>query len=228
MFVMKTLQLIRGLDRLPWADAQTALAEKTGGIVAEVQQDAEGILFALPKEKIFTDKAIGRGYVKDYTVAQMKDWQIADDAHPDGTPPICSLEELLAFLAPGTLNLLIIFRNQLIGYIGMEEKAAAMVHRYGMQNRVFYAAESYVSVTDVLAADPAARAVLMYDQPLLDPVAFAVRNHLFGLMPLRAEITPELRQRCRKNRLALFFDRIPAGTEPGQSTIIAEIPAETE
>ena len=228
MFVMKTLQLIRGLDRLPWADAQTALAEKTGGIVAEVQQDAEGILFALPKDMIVTDKERGRGYVKDYTVTRMKAWQIADEAHPEGTPAICSLEELLAFLAPGRLNLLIIFRSQLIGYIGMEEKAAAMVHRYGMQERVYYAAESYVSVTDVLAADPAARAVLMYDQPLLDPVAFAVRNHLFGLMPLRAEITPELRQRCRKNRLALFFDRIPAGTEPGRSMIIAEIPAETE
>ena len=225
---MKTLQLIRGLDRLPWADAQTALAEKTGGIVAEVQQDAEGILFALPKEKIFTDKERGRGYVKDYTVTQMKAWQIADEAHPEGTPAICSLEELLAFLAPGRLNLLIIFRSQLIGYVGMEEKAAALVRQYGMQERVYYAAESYVSVTDVLAADPAARAVLMYDQPLLDPVAFAVRNHLFGLMPLGAEITTELRQRCRQNRLALFFDRIPAGTEPGRSMIIAEIPAETE
>ena len=225
---MKTLQLIRGLDRLPWTEAQSALAAQTDGIVAEIQQDAEGILFALPKEKIFTDKERGRGYVKDYTVTQMKAWQIADDAHPEGTPPVCSLEELLAFLAPGRLNLLIIFRSQLIGYVGMEEKAAALVHRYGMQDRVCYAAESYVSVTDVLAADHTARAVLMYDQPLLDPVSFAVRNHLFGLMPLRAEITSELRQRCRQNRLALFFDQPLPGAGPGQSIVIAEIPAETE
>ncbi len=225
---MKTLHLIRGLDRLPWTDAQSELAAQAGGIVAEIQQDAEGVLFALPKEKIFADKERGRGYVKDYTVTQMKAWQIADDAHPEGTPAICSLAELLAFLAPGRLNLLIIFRSQLIGYVGMEEKAAALVRQYGMQERVYYAAESYVSVTDVLAANPAARAVLMYDQPLLDPVAFAVRNHLFGLMPLRAEITPELRQRCRQNRLALFCDQILPGTAPGQSTIVAEIPAETE
>ena len=220
---MNGLQLIRGLDRLPWADAQTALAEKTGGIVAEVQQDAEGILFALPKEKIFTESEIGRGYVKDYTVAQMKAWQITDDNHPDGTPPICSLEELLVFLAPENLKLLIIFRNQLIGYVGMEEKAVALVHRYGLQDRVYYAAESYVSVTDVLAADAQARAVLMYDQPLLDPVSFAVKNHLYGLMPLSGQITETIRQRCRQNHLVLFFEQ-----SDHHRIITAEIPAETE
>ena len=220
---MNRLQLIRGLDRLPWTDEQYELARQTGGIVVEIQQDAEGVLFALPKEKIFTESAIGRGYVKDYTVAQMKAWQITDDNHPDGAPPICSLEELLAFLAPENLKLLIIFRNQLIGYVGMEEKAVALVHRYGLQDRVYYAAESYVSVTDVLAADAQARAVLMYDQPLLDPVSFAVKNHLYGLMPLSGEATDEIRQRCRQNRLALFME------QPGRHTIItAKIPAETE
>ncbi|MBR3126967.1 MAG: hypothetical protein IKF35_01780 [Solobacterium sp.] len=220
---MNRLQLIRGLDRLPWTDEQYELARQTGGIVVEIQQDAEGVLFALPKEKIFTESAIGRGYVKDYTVAQMKAWQITDDNHPDGAPPICSLEELLAFLAPENLKLLIIFRNQLIGYVGMEEKAVALVHRYGLQDRVYYAAESYVSVTDVLAADAQARAVLMYDQPLLDPVSFAVKNHLYGLMPLSGQITETIRQRCRQNHLVLFFEQ-----SDHHRIITAEIPAETE
>ena len=220
---MNRLHLIRGLDRLPWTDEQYELARQTGGIVVEIQQDAEGVLFALPKEKIFTDLEIGRGYVKDYTVAQMKAWQITDDNHPDGTPPICSLEELLAFLAPENLKLLIIFRNQLIGYVGMEEKAVALVRRYGLQDRVYYAAESYVSVTDVLTADAQARAVLMYDQPLLDPVSFAVKNHLYGLMPLSGKIADSVRQRCRQNHLALFFDQ-----SDHHRIITAEIPAETE
>lgn len=122
------------------------------GIELDIQLTRDGEMVVIHDERV--DRTTeGMGYVKDYTLAQIKKLHIYADDHP--TQQIPTIEEVLDFLEPRLkmemggahengamecpgLRLNIELKNSVCPYEGMEEKIAELVQRRGLQASVVY------------------------------------------------------------------------------------------
>lgn len=108
------------------------------GIELDIQLTADGEMVVIHDERVdrTTD---GTGYVKDYTLSQIK--RLCIDAGTGCPQSIPTIEETLDLLQPrlrAGLKLNIELKNSKWSYSGMEEKIVELVHRRGLQNAVIY------------------------------------------------------------------------------------------
>lgn len=112
--------------------------EKLTGIELDIQLSKDGHLVVIHDERVDrTTEAIG--FVRDYTLAELKKLHIYADDNPIQTIP--TMEEVLDLLETrlkSGLKLNIELKNSIYPYEGMEEKIVELVHRKGMQDSIVY------------------------------------------------------------------------------------------
>lgn len=116
------------------------------GIELDIQLTKDGEIVVIHDERV--DRTTeGTGYVRDFTLSQLRKLHIYASDHP--TQQVPTIEEVLSLLeyrlkprsgkeAEQGLKLNIELKNGIYPYEGMEEKIVEMVHRHDLQNVVVY------------------------------------------------------------------------------------------
>lgn len=116
------------------------------GIELDIQLTKDGELVVIHDERV--DRTTeGIGFVRDYTLAQLKKLHIYADINP--TQEIPTMEEVFALLTPrlkAGMKLNIELKNSVYPYQGMEEKIVEMVAEKGLESQIVYSSFSAKSI----------------------------------------------------------------------------------
>ncbi len=126
------------------------------GIELDIQLTKDGEIVVCHDEKVdrTTD---GSGYVRDYTLAELKRLKIDAGENPcQAVPTMEEVFDLLKDRLKSGLKLNIELKNSILPYDGMEEKIVDMVHKRGVEGTVIYSTFYAKSLEKLKALDPEA------------------------------------------------------------------------
>lgn len=93
----------------------------------------------------------GSGWIKDYTLAELRGFSFSK-VHPEfDKVEIPTLEDLLYLVQDTDLELNLELKSGVLYYDGLEEKTADLVHAMGMDERVIYSSFCHYSVKKAMA-----------------------------------------------------------------------------
>ncbi len=123
------------------------------GIELDIQLTKDGEMAVFHDEKVdrTTD---GTGYVRDYTLSQLRTLRIAaENGRGERIPVIEEVLDMLASRMKAGLKLNIELKNSIFPYPGMEEKIVEMVHKKGLQESIVYSSFSALSLEKLKTLD---------------------------------------------------------------------------
>ena len=148
---------------------KAASLNNLAGIELDIQLTRDGELAVIHDERV--DRTTeGLGYVRDYSLLELKRLHIYAGSHPAQQIPVMDevldlLEDRLKFGQGGNsvtdFRLNIELKNDVLPYEGMEEKIVGMVHRRGLQAAVVYSTFHAKSLVKLGALDPAAELAVL-------------------------------------------------------------------
>jgi glycerophosphoryl diester phosphodiesterase len=123
------------------------------GIELDIQLTSDGHIVVIHDERV--DRTTeGIGYVKDYTLTELKRLHIYADANP--TQQIPTIEEVFDALEKHLkdgLKINIELKNSEIPYAGMENKIIEMVHNRGLQSNIVFSSANALSIEKIKLLD---------------------------------------------------------------------------
>ena len=129
---------------------ERAIKMGADGIETDVQLTKDGVL-VLAHDETLDRVSDGSGWIKDYTLKELRGFSFSK-THPEfGRVEIPRLEDLLYLLLDTDLELNLELKSGVLYYDGLEEKTADLVHRMGMDERVIYSSFSHSSVKKAMA-----------------------------------------------------------------------------
>lgn len=135
---------------------KAAAIRNLSGVELDIQLTKDGEMVVIHDERV--DRTTeGMGYVRDYTLSEIKKLHIYADDHP--TQSIPTITEVLDLLEPqlkSGLKLNIELKNSVYPYDGMEEKIVELVNKRGLKNAVVYSSFYAVSLEKLRRLDPGA------------------------------------------------------------------------
>ena len=130
------------------------------GIEFDVQMTKDGELVICHDERI-DRTARGHGYIKDFTLAELKKIDFGKPHVEYGFVEIPTLEEVLQYTQKLDIKLNIELKTGIIYYDKIEEKTAAMVRNFGMEDRVIYSSFNHYSLEKLKKYAPVANIGLL-------------------------------------------------------------------
>ena len=123
------------------------------GIELDIQLTKDGELVVIHDERVDrTTEAIG--YVRDYTLAQLRRLHIYADVNPvQKIPTMGEVFDLLENRLKQGLKLNIELKNSIYPYEGMEEKIVDLVYKRGLQESIVYSTFYAKSLEKIRALD---------------------------------------------------------------------------
>ena len=120
------------------------------GIETDVQLTKDGVLVLCHDESI-ERVSDGKGWIKDYTLKELRGFSFSQ-THPEyGRVEIPTLEDLLYFMQDNDLELNLELKSGALYYESLEEKTADLVHKMGMDERVIYSSFNHYSMKKIKA-----------------------------------------------------------------------------
>lgn len=161
---------------------QLAIEMGADGIELDVQLTKDGEVVVIHDETI--DRVCdGKGYVKDYTLSELKEKK-ANKLHPEyENAVIPTLEEVLALLQGRNITLNIELKTGVFFYPEIERKTISLVKQYDMQNRVWYSSFNHYSVMTVKQLAPDSKTGLLYIDGIYKPEDYAAGMGVEALHP---------------------------------------------
>lgn len=125
-------------ENTPLAFEKAAAIEGLEGIELDIQLTKDGEVVVIHDERV--DRTTeGIGFVRDYTLSELKRLHIYADNNPcQHIPTMDEVFDLLAARLKTGLRLNIELKNGVYPYPGMEEKIVGLVHKRGLQDAVVY------------------------------------------------------------------------------------------
>lgn len=112
--------------------------ENLTGIELDIQLTKDGEIVVIHDERVDrTTESIG--FVRDYTLAELKKLHIYADANPSQRVP--TIDEVFDLIEPrlkAGMKLNIELKNSVYLYSGMEEKIIELVHKRGLEKAIVY------------------------------------------------------------------------------------------
>lgn len=133
---------------------KAAAVKNLAGIELDIQLTRDGEMVVIHDERV--DRTTeGMGYVRDYTLSQIKKLHIYADDHPaQSIPTIAEVLDLLEPQIKSGLKLNIELKNSVYPYYGMEEKIVELVRGRGLQDSVVYSSFYAGSLEKIKKLDP--------------------------------------------------------------------------
>lgn len=133
---------------------KAAAVQGLTGIELDIQLTRDGEMVVIHDERLdrTTD---GSGFVRDYTLSELKKLKIDAGDNPKQTiPTMKEVFDLLEGQMKSGLKLNIELKNSVYPYDGMEEKIVELVHARGLQDAVVYSTFYAMSLERLKALDP--------------------------------------------------------------------------
>ena len=133
---------------------KAAAIQKLTGVELDIQLTKDREMVVIHDERV--DRTTeGIGYVRDYTLSQLKKLHIyADDNPTQSIPTIKEVFDLLEMRLRSGLKINIELKNSLYPYNGMEEKIVDLVHGRRLQKAIVYSTFYAKSLEKLKIIDP--------------------------------------------------------------------------
>ena len=170
------------------------------GIEFDVQMTKDGELVICHDERI-DRTARGHGYIKDFTLAELKKIDFGKPHVEYGFVEIPTLEEVLQYTQKLDIKLNIELKTGIIYYDKIEEKTADMVRNFGMEDRVIYSSFNYYSLEKLRKYDSTANiGMLMGDDYVRIPEDIN-RLGAIAVHPPVGMVTRDYVEQCHKHNI---------------------------
>ena len=179
---------------------EKAIEMGADGIELDVQLTKDGVIVICHDERI-DRTSDGIGWLKDYTLKELREFSFSK-THPEyGDIKIPTLREFLEFMAPTGRGLNIELKTGVIYYDGLEEKTAAMVKKFDMEDRVIYSSFNHYSLKLLKQIVPDARIGLLMGENFVDVPKYTAMMQAEAVHPYFKHIDKAYIENCHTHGL---------------------------
>ncbi len=207
-----------------------AIRQKSDGIELDIQMTKDG------KLAVIHDETVGRiwdgsGYVKDYTMEELKKFRCTRFWPDFGNSVIPELKEVLELVKPSGLTVNIELKTGVFRYKGIEKEVLKQVKNAGMEERVIYSSFHHPSIIKVKQLNPKALTGLLFSDGFINVPGYAKLIGADALHPSLNHLrSKKLIRKAKKKKLPLHVwtvnekDMMEYLTEQGIEVIITNYP----
>ena len=159
-----------------------AAEEGADGVELDVQLSRDGQIVVCHDEKI-DRTSDGKGWVKDYTLAELKQFDFCYRKPGYRDVRIPTLAEVLELLKPTGLTVNIEIKTGIFFYDRIEEKVLELVRAEGWEDRVIYSSFNHETLRTLRRLNPSCRTGILYADGPVDVVSYALRIGADALHP---------------------------------------------
>ncbi len=179
------------------------MAQKMGadGVELDVQLTKDGALVVCHDETIDRTSS-GKGYVKDYTLAELKKLDFCNGNLAYEGVQIPTMGEVFQCLQSGDLTINIELKTSIFFYPGIEEKLTALTKERGFEDRVIYSSFNHYSIRKIKELDKRAKTGFLYCDGAMDMPAYGKKHGVDALHPAVYNLQyPHFMEECRAQGL---------------------------
>lgn len=125
----------------------------------------------------------GAGWIRDLTLAELKKLNFCASYPELGKVEIPTMREVLEVIQPSALTIDIELKTGIVDYQGIEEKILALVHEFGMENRVMYSSFNHYSMVRIKSLDPSVKTGILYEDGPVGITPYAKKLKASALHP---------------------------------------------
>lgn len=180
-----------------------AVKQKADGIELDVQLSKDGELVVIHDETI--DRVSnGRGFVKDYTLKELKQFNVAKLFPQFGISRIPTLEEVYRLLKPTNLIINVELKTEIIFYKGIEEKLIKLAKNMDMEDRIIYSSFNHYSLLNLRKLKNDVKIGLLFSNIFVDVLDYAVKLKADALHPIGYMLRlPGFIEECKAKNMKL-------------------------
>lgn len=157
-----------------------AMEQGADGIELDVQLSKDGQMVVIHDESI--DRVCdGTGWVKDYTLEELKKFQVSSPEGKKGRIP--TLREVLELVKPSRMKVNIELKTGIFWYPNLEQMAVEEVKYQGMEERIIYSSFNHYSMQKLKEYAPDAETAYLYSDVILNIGDYAKKTGIKGLHP---------------------------------------------
>lgn len=174
---------------------EKAAAMKADGVELDVQLSRDGEIVIAHDERI--DRVSdGTGWLKDYTLAELKKFSFSK-THPEyGFVEIPTLKEFFSMMQSNTLCINIELKTGMIYYDGLEQKTLKLAEHMGMQARIIYSSFNHYSLQKLKYLAPETEIGLLCGEDFMDLPGYPAKLQAAAVHVPYGIMDPEYIQRC--------------------------------
>lgn len=125
----------------------------------------------------------GTGYVKDYTLEELKALNMNLSFPAYGRVAIPTLEEVYDLVRKTDLTINLELKNSTVFYEGLEEKVLRLAEEKGLADRIIYSSFNHYSMRRVKQLLPNSRVAFLYCDGILDIAEYAEKYGVYAVHP---------------------------------------------
>lgn len=199
------------------------------GIEFDVQLTKDGEIVICHDERIDRTSR-GRGWLKDFTLAELKKIDFGKPHVEYGFVEIPTLREFLEFAKPMDIKVNIELKTGVIYYDGLEEKTARMVREFDMEEKVIYSSFNHYSLQKQKHIFPEVQIGLLMEQDVVRVPEDVQRMGAYAVHPPEFMVTKEYVEKCHSHNIKVHTwtvdnpDRMRQLISIGVDAIITDCP----
>lgn len=145
---------------------------------------------------------LGRGYVKDYTLSQIKSLKCRKNKFRNNNECIVpTLEEVFELIKDTNLLLNIEIKNDKIHYDKIEEDVINLIHKYNMSKRIIISSFNHESLLKCKEIDEKIETGMLYNSPINNLFEYAKNHKVNALHPSFFCLREDIIKEAHKNNL---------------------------
>ena len=152
------------------------------GLELDIQLTKDGEIVVCHDETI-DRTSNGKGWLKDFTLAELKALDFNQQFPEYGPQPIPTLREVLELIKPTGLTIDIELKTSYPFYEGIEEKTLALVKEFAMEDRINYSSFNHYTCLHLLELDPSLDVGFLYFDGTIDFPAYAKAHGAKAINP---------------------------------------------
>lgn len=200
-----------------------ALELGSDGVELDVHLTKDGIPVVIHDETI--DRVSdGRGYVRDYTIQELKKFNFGKNFPAFKRVEIPTLEEVFILLQCTEVIINVELKNHYHFYPELEEKVMALAKEYGMEDKIWYSSFNHPSMAYIKQLKQDAKVAFLHRDSIIDIAEYVGKHNVDSVHPEFVNIKyPGYLQECKKNGIEVHVWTI---NEERELALIAELGVE--
>lgn len=184
---------------------QKAVEMGADGVELDVQLSKDGKLVVIHDETL-QRVSDGFGYVKDYTLEELKKLDVSKPISGYRTVRIPTLEEVLELLRPTGLTINIECKTGIFFYPGLEEKVVNLITDMHMTDRIWCSSFHHESVLKVQRLCPDIKTGFLVSDIIVDVAEYTKKHGVMALHPAIYHTQDiNLIRNCKENGLKVHI-----------------------
>ncbi len=177
---------------------QQAVDMKAVGVELDIQLTKDGEIVVCHDERI-DRTSDGIGYVRDFTLAELKEFDFSNGMADFTGAEIPTMEEVFDLLDYPDFTINIELKTGVYFYPGIEEKIIKLTHDKGWQDRVIYSSFNHYSILKIKELDPEAKTGFLYGDGILNVAEYAKNAGVDALHPAFFNLQyPGMMDECKR------------------------------